>query len=68
MVYSADHPPPHCHVLRGGKETRVVIPTLTILSGPKLSKEEEQMILDKLDDMCDEFDKLNPVQHKKDEE
>jgi hypothetical protein len=63
LIYPGDHPPPHCHVIRRGIETRVVIPTLLILSGPKLSKIEECMILNKLDKMCAEFDRLNPLQH-----
>jgi len=63
LIYSGDHPPPHCHVIRKGIETRVALPTLLILSGPKLTKTEEQMVLDKIDDMCTEFDRLNPIQH-----
>lgn len=63
MIYAADHPPPHCHVIRKGVETRVVIPTLEILTGPKLTKEEEAMILEKIEDLCDAFDKFNPDQH-----
>ncbi len=63
-VYSNDHPPPHCHLRRkGGKETRVAIPSLLILTGPDLSKEEEDLILDKLEILCDEFDQLNPPIH-----
>lgn len=68
FIYPGDHPPPHCHVLRGGIETRVAIPTLLILSGPKLNKVEEEMILDQLDEMCAEFDRLNPILHKKETE
>jgi len=63
LVYAGDHPPPHCHVIRKGVETRVVIPTLSILSGPELSKKEERRVLKSLDAMCNEFDRLNPFQH-----
>lgn len=64
FVHDFDHPPPHCHVLRSnGVETRVTIPTMMILTGPKLSGTEEDLILDKLDELCDEFDRLNPSIH-----
>ncbi len=64
MVYAGDHPPPHCHVVRkDGSETRVIIPTLIILTGSKLTREERDLIIEKLDELCDEFDKLNPQQH-----
>jgi hypothetical protein len=63
-VYSNDHPPPHCHLLRkNGNETRIAIPSLLILTGPKLSREEEDLILNCLDELCFEFDKLNPAIH-----
>lgn len=64
FVYGGDHPPPHCHLLRkNGVETRVAIPTMIILTGPKLSKTEENLILDKLEELCDEFETLNPPTH-----
>ena len=40
-----DHPPPHVHVRRSGTETRVVIPTLRILSGSALSTKEQNLII-----------------------
>jgi len=63
FVYPGDHPPPHCHVRRKESETRVAIPSMMILSGPELSKKEEEMVLSRLDKLCAEFDKLNPQQH-----
>jgi len=64
FVYADDHPPPHCHLLRkDGTETRVAIPTMIILTGPKLSKKEENLVLDNLDALCDEFERLNPPTH-----
>lgn len=65
FVYADDHPPPHCHVIRRGIETRVTVPALLILSGPKLNRMEESMILDQIELLCAEFDKLNPVKHKR---
>lgn len=63
-VYTNDHPPPHCHVRRkNGTETRVAIPSLVILSGDDLSKEEENLVLENLEKLCDEFERLNPPMH-----
>lgn len=62
-VYVDDHPPPHCHVLRSGVETRVAIPSMLVLSGPKLDRQEVTMVMNVLDELCDEFDRLNPPQH-----
>lgn len=58
-----DHPPPHIHVRRGGQESRVAIPTLKVLTGPPLSKTERELIIDKLDFLCDEYDRINPTRH-----
>ena len=52
-----DHPPPHVHVRRAGKETRVVIPTLAILSGIALSKMERDLILSNIEFLCEEYDR-----------
>jgi len=60
-----DHPPPHVHVRRGGIETRVVIPTLRILSGPGLSIKEQNLIIQNMDTLCDEYDRINPKRHKR---
>ncbi len=67
-VYAGDHNPPHCHVTRGGRETRVAIPTLVVLTGPQLSKEERNLVISKMDELCQEFEKLNPNHHKKDKQ
>ncbi len=58
-----DHPPPHIHVRRGGQETRVAIPTLKILTGITLSKVERELIIEQLDFLCDEYDRINPIRH-----
>jgi len=58
-----DHPPPHIHVRRRGRETRVAIPTLKILTGPQLSKTERELIIEKLDFLCEEYDRINPIRH-----
>ncbi|WP_217601980.1 DUF4160 domain-containing protein [Chitinophaga sp. GbtcB8] len=63
-IYAGDHPPPHCHVERAdGTVTRVTLPTFIILTGPPLSKGEREMIEDKLDELCDYFDQMNPKTH-----
>jgi hypothetical protein len=58
-----DHPPPHIHVRRNGTETRVVIPTLRILSGPALSANERHLVIQNMDFLCDEYDRINPKRH-----
>jgi hypothetical protein len=63
FIYSEDHPPPHVHVRRGGQETRVVIPTLKILSGKQLSKTELDLISENIDFLCEEYDRINPSIH-----
>ncbi|WP_414692241.1 DUF4160 domain-containing protein [Pedobacter sp. CFBP9032] len=63
FIYANDHPPPHCHVIINKVETRVILPTLEILSGPKLTKEALDLLLEKLDDLCDTFDHYNPKKH-----
>lgn len=63
-IYPDDHPAPHCHIERSnGEVTRVLIPTLIILSGPSLSKVETNLVLDRLDDLCDYFDQLHPKKY-----
>lgn len=62
-IYANDHPPPHCHVQVKGKETRVILPSLKILSGPSLSSEVLEFLLDRLDVLCTAYDELNPKQH-----
>jgi hypothetical protein len=62
-IHDEDHPPPHVHVRRGGRETRVVIPTLKILSGIALSKVEQELILENIDFLCEEYDRINPSTH-----
>jgi len=64
FIYADDHPPPHCHVRRGnGIVTRVILPTLEILSGPSLSRSEKELLIDKLDDLCEAYDQKNPKKH-----
>ena len=63
-VYANDHPPPHCHLIRtDGSVTRVALPTLLILTGLELSRSEKEMILEKIDKICAEYEKLNPNNH-----
>lgn len=63
-IYAGDHPPPHCHVERtNGVVTRVTLPLLLLLTGPPLSKVEKDLVLDRLDDLCDYYDQLNPKTH-----
>lgn len=63
FIYPSDHPPPHCHVYINRIETRVILPTLEILSGPKLPDEAVEMILDKIEELCNAFDNYNPKKH-----
>jgi Domain of unknown function (DUF4160) len=63
-IYPGDHPPPHCHVIRAnGVVTRVELPTMRVLSGPPLSKQEVELVLDNMDDLADYYDQLNPKTH-----
>ena len=65
FVYAEDHPPPHCHVVRTDKSvTRVVLPTLKELTGAPLSRIEKDLILKRLDEICEAYDEKNPKKHK----
>jgi hypothetical protein len=62
FVYAGDHPPPHCHLVRADKSvTRVALPSLIILSGLPLSKDERSLVLVKMEILCTAFDSLNPT-------
>lgn len=63
-VYAGDHPPPHCHVRwSDGSESLVEIPNVRVIAGKKLTKEAESMIREHIDEICDEYDLLNPKIH-----
>lgn len=66
FVYDNDHPPPHCHLRRSdGSETRIAIPSLIVMTGPALSKQEKAYLLKRIEELCEKFDRLNPAIHNK---
>lgn len=63
-VLNGDHPPPHCHVrMADGTVTRLAIPSLQILTGPKLSRQAMDLVYEKLEEICAEYDRINPAKH-----
>jgi len=59
-----DHPPPHCHVRHSnGDESRVGLPLLNLLSGPKLNKKIHNDLIEKIDFLSDKWEELNPDKH-----
>jgi hypothetical protein len=62
IIRGNEHPYPHCHVRwKDGTESYVLIPSLQVLFGKKLTKAVEKMLLDNLDALCDEFDRICPI-------
>lgn len=65
-VYDEDHPPPHCHVIfTDGEEVVVTLPLLQPLHGKKLDKKTKRVLTQKLDQLVDEWDRLNPKRKRK---
>ena len=63
-IYVGDHPPPHIHLHRKDRSiTRVALPTLLLLSGKPLNKEELDLVIEKYDLLCEEYDRINPKKH-----
>jgi hypothetical protein len=64
-VYSNEafqpHHLPHCHVrYRYGGEVLIVLPTLSVIHGKKLKKNDSSLIMENLDAICDAWNRLNP--------
>jgi hypothetical protein len=63
-VRGNDHPPPHCHVrYKDGSNVSVTIPLIEPMYGATIDWEVRKAILDNLDKLTDEWDKLHPKQH-----
>ncbi|RZJ48869.1 MAG: DUF4160 domain-containing protein, partial [Chryseobacterium sp.] len=57
-----DHPPPHCHVIMSNGDTIcITLPLIESLYGEIISREIRRAIEDKLDDLIDAWDNLNPI-------
>lgn len=62
-VQFSDHPPPHCHVWRGGEE----IATVSLLTLEPLFPWQElpryirEVLEERLDDLWEAFDEHNPA-------
>ena len=59
-IYPGDHPPPHCHVrYRSGKELRVTIPFLDVLTGGRMEKRVRRLLRNNIDLLVQEWENLN---------
>ena len=54
------HHLPHCHVRSPDGEIVVILPTLSVLVGGKLSKRAKSLLLENIDQICEAWNKLNP--------
>jgi hypothetical protein len=61
-VQFSDHPPPHCHVWRGGEQIAVV--SLTTLEplfpGQQLPGYIREVLAERIDELWDAFNEYNP--------
>lgn len=65
-IYAGDHPPPHCHVRwHGENEVVVSLPNLQSLYGDGVPSQVREFLLENLDKLCEEWDRLNPKTHKR---
>jgi hypothetical protein len=65
-VYDRDHPPPHCHVrFFNGEEVVITLPLLNVLHGGKLEKKVRKVLLEHLDELVEEWDRINPNTERK---
>lgn len=61
-VQFSDHPPPHCHVRRGGEEIAVVsLLTLEpLFSWQRLPRYIRDVMAEQIDELWDAFNEHNP--------
>ena len=62
-VYSeggAPHHLPHCNVRWSDDNVQVALPTLEILAGDSFPPQARQLVLDYLERICEEWNRLNP--------
>ncbi len=55
------HKMPHCHVrMTNGEETVVALPTIEIIVGADLSRETMDFLVERLEQICDAWNHINP--------
>lgn len=61
-VQFSDHPPPHCHVWRGGEPFAVVslLTLAPLLSGPRLPRYIREILAERIDELWEAFNEYNP--------